>query len=109
MGTLSDVDKFKAMMAQTDNTSKFVGFFLLLQILSDSPSAALECWTCIDQEFLDKLVLSKRTKSTTQEEATDLKTMGCSVLRAFSGFEQVASTSKFIKRSDALMKLYLRE
>lgn len=53
------VHRFKLIIKQKDGTSKFVALFLLLQILSERPDAAPECWNCLDPGFLDKLMLSR--------------------------------------------------
>ena len=104
----ADVAKFKALMGDEDPTSKFVGLFLLLRLLNEAPQYAVELWDTIDPAFLDRLILAKKTKSASAEEANDLSSTGCAILHAFARFPQVVATSKYLKRADVLMKLYTR-
>lgn len=102
----SDLQKFKTLICQKDSTSKFVAFFLLLQILNNDREAAAQCWQYIEPSFLDKLILAGG-KNVSTREAQDLQALGSSILHAYATFEQIASSHTYIKRSEALMKLYI--
>lgn len=100
-----EFDQFRSLICQKDSTSKFVALFLLLRIVDRDREAAATCWQYIEPGFLDGLLSAG--KSVSEEEAKDLRALGCSILYAFASIDSIISTRSFLRRSEALMKLYV--
>lgn len=47
-------------------------------------------------------------KATSVGEAQDLRAMGCAILHAYASMPEVNLLSSFSKRSNVLMKVYIR-